>query len=128
MVWGGADKKAKKHPGRITCGQKYGIMSNAAERKEKQMWAIEKPKLDNARKKLEIPMEAATLCKIRRSRYGETCSSSRIRKVKHACIVEADESTRKRLEGTPHKDHENHIAGKGTTTICCTNLFLCIKQ
>ena len=25
-------------------------MSNAAERKEKQKWAIEKPKLDNARK------------------------------------------------------------------------------
>ena len=31
-------------------GQKYGIMSNAAERKEKQKWAIEKPMLDNARK------------------------------------------------------------------------------
>ena len=50
MVWGAVDKKAKKNPGRITCGQKYGIMSNAAERKEKQKWAIEKPKLDNARK------------------------------------------------------------------------------
>ena len=33
-------------------------------------------------------------------------------KTKCACIVEAGESTRKHLEGTPHKDHEDHIAGK----------------
>ena len=62
--------------------------SKAAQRKEKQQWAIEKPKLDtarklrgiysidpddnefkenilNAQKKLELPMEAATLCKVK---------------------------------------------------------------
>ena len=61
-------------------------MSDAAKRKAKQKWAIEKPKVDNARqlrgiffiepddeefkhtmknarKKLEIPMPAAMLCK-----------------------------------------------------------------
>ena len=31
------------------CGKKTG-MSKATQRKEKQQWAIEKPKLDNARK------------------------------------------------------------------------------
>ena len=61
-------------------------MSDATKRKEKQKWTIEKPKVDNARKsrgiyfidledeefkgimknprrKLEIPMPAAMLCK-----------------------------------------------------------------
>ena len=64
-------------------------MSDASERKEKQKWAIEKPKIDNARRlrgiyfidpddgelkdiiknarrKLEVPMPAAMLCKIQR--------------------------------------------------------------
>ena len=41
----------------------------------------------------------------------ETKGSNKIQKTKHACIVEAHESTRKRLESTPPKDHEDHIAG-----------------
>ena len=45
------------------------------------------------------------------------CSFSGIRKTKYACIVEADESTRKRLEGTLHKDHEDHIAGEGINSL-----------
>ena len=48
---------------------------------------------------------------------GETCSSSGTRKTKCACIVEADESSRKRFEGTLHKDHEDHIAGKGINSL-----------
>ena len=31
----------------------------------------------------------------------------------HACIVEAHESTRHRLESSLPKDHDDHIAGKG---------------
>ena len=42
----------------------------------------------------------------------ETCRTPDARKTKYACIVEADESTRTRLEGTLQKDHEDHIAGK----------------
>ena len=34
------------------------------------------------------------------------------KKSKHACIVEAHESTRKCLEGTPSKDNEDHMAEK----------------
>ena len=69
------------------CGQICGnILSDASKRKEKQKWAVEKPKLDNARRlrgiffidsddeefqdimknarrKLEIPMPAAMHCK-----------------------------------------------------------------
>ena len=71
-------------------------MSDASKRKEKQKWAIEKPKLDNARKfrgmylidlddgefkdimknarrKLEVPMPAAMPCKLQREKYRETC-------------------------------------------------------
>ena len=111
-------------------------MSDATKRKEKQKWAIEKPKLDsarklrgiyfidldygefkdimkNARRKLEVPMPAAMPCKTQREQYRETCSVEKKCKTKYACIVEADESTRKRMEGSLHEDHEDHIAGKG---------------
>ena len=112
-----------------------------AQRKEKQKCAIEKPKLDNARRlrgiyfidqadeefketgkknarrKSEVPMPAAMPCKIRGGKYRETCRNPDASKTKYACIVEADEGTRKRLKGTLHKDHEDHIAGKGINSL-----------
>ena len=73
-------------------------MSDASKRKEKQKWAIEKPKLDNARRlrgiffieldheefkrmmknargKLDIPMPAAKLCGLQLHQHGETCGT-----------------------------------------------------
>ena len=120
-------------------------MSEAAQRKEKQKRATEKPKLDSARTlrgiyfidpadeelketiltartKLEVPMPAAMPCKITGGKYRETCHTSDARKTKYACIVEADESTRKLLEGTLHKHHEDHIAGKGINSLSHRNL------
>ena len=120
-------------------------MSEAAQRKEKQKCAIEKPKLDNAgrlrgvyfidpedaefkettenaRRKLEVAMPVAILCKIRGRKYKDTCRTPDVPKTNYACIVEADESTRKRLEGTLHKDHEDHIAGKGINSLNHHNL------
>ena len=41
---------------------------------------------------------------------------------KYACIVEADESTRKRTEGTLHEGHEDHIAGRGINSLNHYNL------
>ena len=55
-------------------------------------------------------------------KYRETCSTSDTRKTKTLGIVEADESTRKREEGTLHKDHEDHIAGKGINSLTYYNL------
>ena len=73
-------------------GRICGSMSDASERKEKQKWAIEKPKLENARQtrgiffiepedeefkhenfrgKLEIPMPAAMPCKTPTNDRGE---------------------------------------------------------
>ena len=71
----------------------------------------------NARKKLEVAMPASMPCKIRRSKYGETCGSSGIRKTKYASTVEADESTSKRLGGTLQKYDEDHIAGQGINSL-----------
>ena len=113
-------------------------MSDASKRKEKQKLAIEKTKLDNvrrlraiyfidpddeefkdimknARRKLEIPMPAAMPCKLQRDKYRETCRTVEEHKTKYkyACIVEADESMRTRMEGSPHKNHEDRIAGQG---------------
>ena len=41
---------------------------------------------------------------------------------KYACIVEADESMRIRMEGAPHRYHEDHIAGKGINSVNHYNL------
>ena len=105
------------------CPEIWKDMSEAAQPKEKQKWANEKPKLDNARRlrgihfidpadcgvqgndvkiarrKLEVPMPAAMHCKIRGRKYKETCRTPDSRKTKYACIVEANESSRKRFEG-----------------------------
>ena len=66
--------------------------------------------------KLEVPMPASMPCRTRREKYGENCSSSGTRKTKYACIVEADESARKRMERTQHKDHADHTAVNGISS------------
>ena len=43
-------------------------------------------------------------------------------KTKYACIVEADESMRIRMEGAPRRYHEDHIAGKGMNPLSHYNL------
>ena len=67
-------------------------------------------------------MPAPMPCKTRREEYRETCSVTENCKTKCACIVEADESTRKCMEGTLHKGHEDHIAGKGIHSLKNYNL------
>ena len=103
-------------------------IGNPAQKRKKPEWAIEKPKVDNARKlrgiyvidpedgdfnetlknarrKLEVPMDAE--CRARKEQRNPTrfrkpkrrvVNPTRFQKQKHACIVEARESTRKRLE------------------------------
>ena len=108
--------------------------------KEKQKWSIEKPKLDNARHlrgrfsiepndeqfkrtmtaargKLEVPMPAAMPCKIPIKSSGARHHTIGKRKTKYACVVDADESTRPRLEGAGHKPHQDHIAAKGMNSV-----------
>ena len=120
-------------------------MSDAAKKKAKQKWAIEKPKLDNARqlrgiffiepndeefkltikaarRKLEVPMPAAMPCKIPIKSSGETHRSIGKRKTKYACVVDADESTRPRLEGAVHKHHQDHLTEKGMNSLNHYNL------
>ena len=57
-------------------------------------------------------MPAAMLLKLQRDKYRETCRTVKEHKTNYACIFEADESTRIRLEGAPERYHEDHIAGK----------------
>ena len=78
--------------------------------------------MKNARRKLEVPMPAAMPCKIQREKKRETCSVEKNCKTNYACMVEADESTRKRMEGSLHKNHEDHIAGKGMKSLSLYNL------
>ena len=55
-------------------------------------------------------MPAAMLCKTPANCRGETCRNIGKHKTKYACIVDADESMRIRLECVPHSCHEDHIA------------------
>ena len=114
-------------------------MSRNTKLKEKQNWAGKKPKLDNtrrlrgiyffdpediefketvknARRKLEVPTSPAMPCKKTNNRHGETCDKKGIHKSKLACILEASESTRLRMEGILHQNHEDHIAGGGNNS------------
>ena len=52
----------------------------------------------------------------------KSCESNKIPKTKHACIVEAHESTGQRLESSPLKDHEDHIASNGCNSMTHYNV------
>ena len=134
----------------------------AAQNREKQEWAKEKPKFDNARKlrgihfldsddreyseilknarrKLERLMAPAMPCKrmihhsITNVMAQPKIGSVKELKTMYDCVVDTHESTRQRAESLQSKNHEDHIAGKGFTSMTqhkfwCTNLFLCFKR
>ena len=60
-------------------------------------------------------------CKVK-NQCRETCGESDNLKSKHACSVEAHESTRERLERTFRKDHDDRIDGKGFNSLSHDNL------
>ena len=121
-------------------------MSKNAKLKEKQKWSHEKPHFDNARKlrgisfidaedkefketiknarkKLEIPVAPAMLCKILKN--NKNCGSGASNKVKSklARFLEAGESTRLRMGESLPTHHEDHIAGKGDNSLQHYNLI-----
>ena len=75
-------------------------------------------------------METAILCKIGTKNRSKKVAGDRRRnqrfqqnpQTKHACIVEAHEPTRKRLESIQPKDHEDHIAQNGFNSASHYNL------
>ena len=84
-----------------------------------------------ARGMLENPMQAGMLCGLQPNQHRETCGTVGQLKTKYACIVEADESMRIRMEGSQSKNHVEHISGKGVNSLSHKNLvhkfFLCLK-
>ena len=62
-------------------------------------------------------MPAAMPCKIPIMSSGETHRNIGKRKTKYACVVDADESTRPRLERAGHKPHQDHITAKGMNSM-----------
>ena len=57
-------------------------------------------------------MPAELPCRLHLHQHAETCGTVGQHKTKYACIVEADESVRIRMEGSQSKNHEDHIAGR----------------
>ena len=121
-------------------------MGRNAKLKEKHEWSNEQPELHNARrlrgiyfidpedkqfketiknarKKLETPMAPAMPRKTsKKSKHGKTRGKTNDFKSKIACILEASESTRLRMEESLPKDHEDHIAGKFENSLQHYNL------
>ena len=77
--------------------------------------------MKNARRKLEIRIPAAMPCKTPINSGGETHCGVGNNMTKHGCIDEADESKRIRLEGTPCRYQEDHIAAKGISSLSHCN-------
>ena len=121
-------------------------MGKHAKLKEKQKWSHEKLHLDNARKlrgvyfidpddnefketiknarkKLETSVAPAMPCKISKSNQNlvNHGASNEIQS-KLACILEAEESTRLRMGNSVPNHHEDHIAGKGDSSLQHYNL------
>ena len=70
-----------------------------------------KETIQNARKKLETSNAPAMPCKILKKNCGSGASNKI--QTKLACILEANESTRQRMEEFLPNHHEDHIAGRG---------------
>ena len=108
--------------------------------KGRQYWASVRPTLENARKllginfigpedkgftevikdawkKLQVPAAPAMPCKWTTSRHGPTRTKNDDHKSKFVCILVAEESKRLRMERIAPKIHEDHIAGKGSTSL-----------
>ena len=66
-------------------------------------------------RKLETPMDPAMPCK--KSKKGETRSKTDWFKSKFACILEASESTRMRMEESLPNNRDDHIAGRGDKSL-----------
>ena len=79
-----------------------------------------KETIRNAREKLETSVALAMLCKIVKKNCGSG-GSNKI-KIRLACILEADESTRLRTGESLRNHHEDHIAGKGDNSLQHHNL------
>ena len=76
--------------------------------------------IKNARKKLETPMAPAMPCKTRKkTNHGETRGKTNEFKSKFACILEASESTRLRMEESLPNYHEDHTPGVGKMSLNC---------
>ena len=74
--------------------------------------------IKNARGQLETPVAPAVPCKTcKKSQHGETRSKTNDFKAKFACILEASESTRMRMEESLPKYHEDHNAGEGDNSL-----------
>ena len=88
-----------------------------------------KETIKNARKKLETSMAPAMPCKIMKKDCGSG-GSNKI-ETRLACILEADESTRLRMEVQYRIIMKTIVQEKETIhysiTIWFTNLFLCLK-
>ena len=77
-----------------------------------------KETIKNAKMKLETPIAPAMLCKTsKKNKNGETRSKTNDINSKCACILEASESTRLRMEESLPNYHEDHVAGKGDNSL-----------
>ena len=119
-------QESKRPPDQTLCGQRLGKVCRKRRNAKKSKSGLSKNRgvkmlrgiyfiypaeeefkdiMKNARRKMEIPTPAAMLCKTPVNCRGETSRSNGNYNTKYACIVDADESVRIRLEGVPQRFH-----------------------
>ena len=76
-----------------------------------------KETIKNVRKKLQTPMAPSMPCKIIKNNQNCGSGASNEVKSKLACILEASEPTRMRMEESLSTYHEDHIAGRGDNSL-----------
>ena len=103
----------------------WRALARNAQLREKHKWSDEKPKLDIARRLRGIyfidPEDKEFKEPLRlhernwKHRWFPPCLARQARRtsMERACILEADESTRRRMEESLPKYHEDHNSGKG---------------
>ena len=129
-------------------------MSDASKRKEKQKWQSRNQSskmpdsyvvsslsilmMKNFRHTMKTLVESwkfrcqkQRLVKLQHHKHRETCCTVGQHKTKDACVVEADESMRIRMEGPQNKNHEDRIAGRDMNSLSHYNVvhkfILCLK-
>ena len=76
-----------------------------------------------ARRKLEVLMPAAMRLAKYQSRAVGNPTAIWGKQDKNACVVDADESMRQRLEGAVHTPHHDHMTAKGTNSMAHNSLI-----
>ena len=85
-------------------------------------WRIQRYHEECAQKVVKFRCQPQCFANFNVRSTGELVALKRIARQRTLALLKPIEPTRKRMEGSPHKNHEDHIAGKGMNPLSHNNL------